>query len=75
VNGVNDDLDEQTRLKLALGPGGYGDALFREVEEEAELLIRTQYDAEEDGYVGDCEESSGEEVYVNEGGTGNALRH
>jgi hypothetical protein len=75
VDEVKDDLDEGTRLKLALGPDGHADALLRQVQEEAELEMRNQYDAEEDGYVGDSEQSSGEEVYVNEGGSGNALCH
>jgi hypothetical protein len=68
----DDDLDEETRLELALGPEGYADALLRQVEEEAELEMQAQFSAEEDGYAGDSEESD-DEVYVNE--AGNASRH
>jgi hypothetical protein len=68
----DDDLDEETRLELSLGPEGYADALLRQVEEEAELEMQTQIGAEEDGYAGDSEESD-DEVYVNE--AGNASRH
>jgi hypothetical protein len=73
ISDDDDDLDEETRLELALGPEGYADALLRQVEEEAELEMQTQIGAEEDGYVGDSEESDDDEVYVNE--AGNASRH
>jgi hypothetical protein len=56
----DDDLDEETRLELSLGPEGYADALLRQVEEEAELEMQTQIGAEEDGYAGDSEESDDE---------------
>jgi hypothetical protein len=78
ISDDDDDLDEETRLELALGPEGYADALLRQVEEEAELEMQTQIGAEEDGYAdedgyaGDSEESD-DEVYVNE--AGNASRH
>jgi hypothetical protein len=67
------DLDEETRLELALGPEGYADALLRQVEEEAEEEMQLQSGcADEDGYAGDSEESDND-IYVNE--AGNALRH
>jgi hypothetical protein len=70
---INDDLDEDTRLELELGPEGYADALLRQVEVEAEEEM-AQYGiaGDEDGYAGDSEESD-DEVYVNE--AGNASRH
>jgi hypothetical protein len=69
----DDDLDEDTRLELELGPEGYADALLRQVEVEAEEEM-AQYGiaGDEDGYAGD-EEVSDDEVYVNE--AGNASRH
>jgi hypothetical protein len=75
---INDDLDEESRLELALEPDGYADALLRQVEEEAEEEMQVQSGtADEDGYAGDSEESNEEdEIYVNaEGGSGNAWRH
>jgi hypothetical protein len=53
----NDDLDEETRLELALGPEGYAEALLRQVEEEAEEEMQDQFGADEGGYAGDSEES------------------
>jgi hypothetical protein len=71
----NDDLDEETRLELALGPEGYAEALLRQVEEEAEEEMQDQLGADEGGYAGDSEESE-DEIYVNEAsGSGNAWRH
>jgi hypothetical protein len=73
---VNDDLDEETRLELALGPDGYADALLRQVEEEAEEEMQAQGGAADaDGYAGDSEESNKDDgIYVNEGGSGNVQR-
>jgi hypothetical protein len=71
---VDDELDEETRLELALGPDGYTDALLRQVEEEAEEEMQTQGGAaDEDGYAGDSEES-GEDIYVDETVSGNVRR-
>jgi hypothetical protein len=71
----NDDLDEEARLELALGPEGYAEALLRQVEEEAEEEMQDQLGADEGGYAGDSEESE-DEIYVNEAsGSGNAWRH
>jgi hypothetical protein len=68
----NDDLDEETRLELSLGPEGYDEALLRQVEEGAEEEMQDQLGADEGGYAGDSEESE-DEIYVNEAsGSGNA---
>jgi hypothetical protein len=73
----DDELGDESRLELALGPDGYADALLRQVEQEAEEEMRAQHNAgeedvdlpravgDEDGYAGDSEESGGEGIYVN----------